>query len=224
MKILLVEDEELLSNAIAKGLKRLGFAVDQAYDGEAALYSYEVNAYDLIILDLNLPIIDGIEVLRQIRESDFEMKILILSARSDTNDRVLGLNEGANDYLIKPFDFEELVARIHNLIRRTFSQTPSVLSIGGVTIDVLAKAVTLDKSPLPLTNKEYSILEYLMLNQGRVIPQSELIEHVWDSEADLFSNALKFQLHSLKKKLGEADIICNVRGQGYTIKGDHVNE
>lgn len=220
MKILLAEDEELLSNAISKGLKKLGFAVDQAFDGEMALYSYEVNEYDLIILDLNLPIIDGMEVLQRIRESDLEMKILILSARSGINDRVLGLNEGANDYLIKPFDFEELVARIHNLIRRTFSQTPAVFSIGRITIDVLSKTVTLDKAALPLTNKEYAIMEYLMLNQGRVIPQSELIEHIWNSEADPFSNALKFQLHSLKKKLGQSDIICNVRGQGYMIKGD----
>lgn len=220
MKILLAEDEELLSNAISKGLKKLGFAVDQAFDGEMALYSYEVNEYDLIILDLNLPIIDGMEVLQRIRENDLEMKILILSARSGINDRVLGLNEGANDYLIKPFDFEELVARIHNLIRRAFSQTPAVFSVDRITIDVLSKTVTLDKAALPLTNKEYAIMEYLMLNQGRVIPQSELIEHIWNSEADPFSNALKFQLHSLKKKLGQADIICNVRGQGYMIKGD----
>lgn len=220
MKILLAEDEELLSNAISKGLKKLGFAVDQAFDGEMALYSYEVNEYDLIILDLNLPIIDGMEVLQRIRENDLEMKILILSARSGINDRVLGLNEGANDYLIKPFDFEELVARIHNLIRRAFSQTPAVFSVDRITIDVLSKTVTLDKAALPLTNKEYAIMEYLMLNQGRVIPQSELIEHIWNSEADPFSNALKFQLHSLKKKLGQSDIICNVRGQGYMIKGD----
>lgn len=220
MKILLAEDEELLSNAISKGLKKLGFAIDQAFDGEMALYSYEVNEYDLIILDLNLPITNGMEVLQRIRESDLEMKILILSARSGINDRVLGLNEGANDYLIKPFDFEELVARIHNLIRRAFSQTPAVFSVGSITIDVLSKTVTLDKAALPLTNKEYAIMEYLMLNQGRVIPQSELIEHIWNSEADPFSNALKFQLHSLKKKLGQSDIICNVRGQGYMIKGD----
>lgn len=220
MKLLLVEDEELLSGAIAKGLKKLGFAVDQVYDGEAALYSYEVNAYDLIILDLNLPVIDGMEVLRQIRESDLETKLIILSARSSIDDRVLGLNEGANDYLIKPFDFEELVARIHNLMRRTFSQAPSVIAAGSLTVDILAKTVLLNNISLSLTNKEYSILEYLMLNQGRVISQSELIEHVWDSEADPFSNALKFQLHSLKKKLGKADIISNVRGQGYTIKGE----
>lgn len=224
MKILLVEDEELLSNAIAKGLKHMGFAVDQAFDGEDAVYAYEVNAYDLIILDLNLPVIDGTEVLRRIRKADLETKILILSARSEVSDRVAGLNEGANDYLVKPFDFEELTARIHNLIRRTFVQAPAVLHAGKIAVDVLAKSVILNQAPLSLTNKEYAILEYLMLNQNRVVSQSELIEHVWDSEADPFSNALKFHLHALKKKLGDMDLICNVRGQGYIIKGDKVHE
>lgn len=224
MKLLLVEDEELLSNAIAKGLRQVGFAVDQAFDGEEALYAYEVNAYDLIVLDLNLPVIDGVEVLRRIRETDMETKILILSARGEVGDRVAGLNEGANDYLVKPFDFEELTARVHNLIRRTFVQAPAVLRAGKVAVDVLAKSVTLDRAPLPLTNKEYGILEYLMINQDRVVSQSELIEHVWDSEADPFSNALKFHLHALKKKLGDMDLICNVRGQGYIIKGDKAHE
>lgn len=224
MKILLVEDEDLLSKVIAKGLKKLGFAVDQAYEGDTALYCYEVNNYDLIILDLNIPIIDGFEVLRRIRKTDFETKILILSARSEINDRVLGLNEGANDYLVKPFDFEELTARIYNLIRRTFVQTPCVITAGHIALDLLAKSVNLNKIPLTLTNKEYAILEYLMLNQDKVISQSELIEHIWDSEADPFSNALKFHLHSLKKKLGNMDSILNIRGQGYIIKGDKTNE
>lgn len=220
MKILLVEDEELLSQVITKGLKLLGFAVDQVYDGEEALYYYEVNSYDLIILDLNLPVIDGVEVLHKIRKADSETKILILSARSEVSDRVAGLNDGANDYLMKPFDFEELTARINNLIRRTFTQAPQTLCAGSVAIDVLAKSVTINQTPLPLTSKEYAILEYLMLNQNKVISQSELIEHVWDSETDPFSNALKFHLHSLKKKLGNVDLICNIRGQGYIIKGD----
>lgn len=224
MKILLVEDEELLSNAVTKGLKKLGFAVDQVFDGETAFYSYEINNYDLIILDLNLPIIDGMDVLYRIRKTDFETKILILWARSEITDRVSGLNQGANDYLIKPFDFEELVARIHNLIRRTFAQAPSLLTIGNITVDILAKTVTMDKVPLSLTNKEYAILEYLMLNQGKVISQSELIEHVWDSEVDPFSNSLKFHLYSLKKKLGQENFILNIRGQGYIIKGDKANE
>lgn len=224
MKILLVEDEELLSNVITKGLKKLGFAVDQAYDGESALYLYEVNNYDLMILDLSLPVIDGMEVLERIRQKDFETKILILSARSEITDRVCGLNQGANDYLVKPFDFEELAARIHNLVRWTFTQAPAVLSIETIRLDLLAKTAAANNLQLSLTNKEYAILEYLMLNQGRVVSQSEVIEHVWDSEADPFSNALKFHLHSLKQKLGQENIISNVRGQGYIIKGDTQNE
>lgn len=224
MKILLVEDEELLSNAIAKGLNRLGFAVDQEYDGESALYSYEVNFYDLIILDLNLPVRDGMDVLKCIRQKDFDTKILILSARSEITDRVTGLNQGANDYMVKPFDFDELTARIHNLVRRTFTQAPAALSIGNIRLDSPAKTATVNRVELVLTNKEYAILEYLMLNQGRVISQSELIEHVWDSEVDPFSNALKFHLHSLKKKLGPENMIFNIRGQGYIIKGDVTNE
>lgn len=224
MKILLVEDEELLSNVITKGLKKLGFAVDQVYDGEAALYLYDVNNYDLIILDLNLPVIDGMDVLGRIRKNDFKTKILILSARSEIMDRVTGLNQGANDYLVKPFEFDELVARIHNLIRQTFIQTPSKLSVSNLTIDLLAKTVAINNVFLSLTNKEYAILEYLILNQGKVISQSELIEHVWDSEADPFSNSLKFHLYSLKKKLGQENIISNIRGQGYIIKGDVANE
>lgn len=224
MKILLVEDEDLLSNVIAKGLRKIGFAVDQVYDGESALYSYEINSYDLIILDLSLPIIDGMEVLTRIRKNDFKTKILILSARSEIIDRVSGLNQGANDYLVKPFDFDELVARIHNLIRQTFIQTPPILSTGNLTMDLLAKTVAVNNVFLSLTNKEYAILEYLMLNQGKVISPSELIEHVWNSEADPFSNALKFHLYSLKKKLGQENIIFNIRGQGYIIKGDTANE
>lgn len=218
MKILLVEDEELLSNVIAKGLKKIGFVVDQVYDGESALYSYEINNYDLILLDLSLPIVEGLSVLSQIRENDLETKILILSARNEIADRVTGLNQGANDYLVKPFDFDELVARINNLLRWTFKQVPTTVSIGNIVVDLLAKTVFVSNEQLFLTNKEYSILEYLMLNREKVISQSELIEHVWESESDPFSNALKFHLHSLKIKLGEENVIFNIRGQGYTLK------
>lgn len=224
MKILLVEDEELLSNVLARGLKKSGYAVDTAYDGECALYMYEVNTYDLIILDLNLPVIDGMEVLAKIRHTDFQTKILILSARSNIGDRVCGLNQGANDYLVKPFDFDELTARVHNLMRQTFVQTPAILSAGNVAVNLLAKTAAVNRVPLSLTNKEYGILQYLLSNKGKVISQSELIEHVWDSEADPFSNSLKFHLHSLKKKLGKENILSNIRGQGYIIKGDSDHE
>lgn len=220
MKLLLIEDEELLSAAIAKGLRKHGYAVDCAYDGEEALAQYSVNDYDLLILDLNLPVLDGMEVLRRIREQDKTMRVLILSARSSVADKVAGLDGGCNDYLTKPFDFGELEARIRSLLRRQFSQTAVELSCGHIQLNMASKTVTVNETPLALTKKEYSILEYLMTHKGTVISPEQLIEHVWDSEADLFSNSFKFHIHSLKKKLEEAGAgghVVNVRGLGYRI-------
>ncbi len=220
MKILLAEDEKLLSSAIAKGLKKLGYAVDQTYDGEEALEYLEINKYDLLILDLNMPKADGITVLKTLRGTDTELKVLILSARSEIEDKVMGLDCGANDYLSKPFDFEELTARIRNLLRWSFTYKESLLICGGLELDMLGKAVSVDSLPINLTNKEYSILEYLMFHMGKVISAEEIIEHVWDSEVDLFSNSFKYHMHSLKKKLsaGGGDCIKNIRGQGYVIR------
>lgn len=220
MKILLAEDEKLLSSAIAKGLKKVGYAVDQTYDGEEALEYLEINKYDLLILDLNMPKVDGITVLKTLRGTDTELKVLILSARSEIEDKVQGLDCGANDYLAKPFDFEELTARIRNLLRWSFTYKESLLICGGLELDMLGKAVSVDSLPINLTNKEYSILEYLMFHIGKVISAEEIIEHVWDSEVDLFSNSFKYHMHSLKKKLsaGGGDCIKNIRGQGYVIR------
>lgn len=220
MKILLAEDEKSLSSAIAKGLKKMGYAVDQAYDGEEALEYLEVNQYDLLILDLNMPKVDGITVLNRLRRADAELKVLILSARSEIEDKVRGLDSGANDYLAKPFNFEELAARIRNLLRWSFKYKESLLVCGGLELDTLGKAVSVDGLPVNLTNKEYSILEYLMFHMGKVIGAEEIIEHVWDSEVDLFSNSFKYHMHSLKKKLSESggDCIKNIRGQGYVIR------
>lgn len=220
MKILLAEDEKLLSSAIAKGLKKVGYAVDQTYDGEEALEYLEINKYDLLILDLNMPKADGITVLKTLRGTDTELKVLILSARSEIEDKVMGLDCGANDYLSKPFDFEELTARIRNLLRWSFTYKESFLICGGLELDMLGKAVSVDSLPINLTNKEYSIFEYLMFHMGKVISAEEIIEHVWDSEVDLFSNSFKYHMHSLKKKLsaGGGDCIKNIRGQGYVIR------
>ena len=221
MRILLVEDEKLLSGYLAKGLKNSGYAVDVAYDGEDALYEYSVNDYDLIVLDLNLPKKDGLEVLREIREKDTKIKIIILSARSKVDDRILGLDEGANDYLIKPFDFGELEARIRSLLRRDFSQSPAVLTIQGLELDTGAKKAVYDRQEVPLTRKEYGILEYLMRRKNQVISAEELTEHVWNNEFDPFSNTFRYHIHSLKKKLNAAsglDLIKTVRGQGYVME------
>lgn len=226
MRILLVEDEKRLSDSIGKGLRNVGYAVDMAYDGEEALYEYEVNEYDLIILDLNLPKKDGLEVLREIREKDEEIKILILSARTKIDDRILGLDEGANDYLIKPFDFGELKARIRNLLRREFVQKPQDLTLNGLTVDTKAKRVHYHTQEIALTRKEYGILEYLMLHKNQIISAETLTEHVWNNEFDPFSNTFRYHIHSLKKKISAAsglDFIKTVWGQGYIIEDSEMN-
>ncbi len=219
MKLLIVEDEEDLSAILAKGLRKKGYAVDIALDGEEALYMYEINEYDLIILDLNIPVVDGIEVLRKIRSKDVRTKILILSARGSIMQRVEGLNIGANDYMVKPFDFLELEARISALLRIDFVQLPAVLKCADIELNMLSKEVTVRGNIILLTKKEYSVLEYLLRHKGVVISSETLIEHIWDSSADLFSNALKYHIYSLKKKLN-TPYIRNIRGQGYVISED----
>ncbi len=220
MKLLLIEDEEDLSAMLQKGLHKRGYAVDAAYDGEEALYMYEVNEYDLIILDLNIPVVDGLAVLKQIRLSDVRTKILILSARGSIAERVEGLNLGANDYMVKPFDFLELDARINALLRIDFLQSPSVLDCGNIRINLLSKEVAVSGNIVPLTKKEYSILEYLFRHKNSIVSAETLMEHVWDSDTDLFSNSLKYHIYSLKKKL-DTTYIKNVRGQGYILSEEN---
>lgn len=224
MKLLLIEDEEILSNIIAKGLRKLGYAVDTVYNGEEALIKYSINEYDLIILDLNIPKISGLDVLSEIRKSDQITKILVLSARSKVNDRVIGLNLGANDYLVKPFDFIELEARVHNLLRRSFTQLPSKIVCGKLILDMVSKKIFYGDSPLNLTKKEYCILEYLMISKNHVVSAEKLIEHVWDSDFDPFSNVLRYHMHTLKRKLKESgglNLINTIRGQGYIIEEEN---
>lgn len=224
MRILLVEDEKMLSDVIAKGLRNAGYAVDASYDGEDALFQYEVNEYDLVVLDLNLPKVDGMDILKKIRETDGEIKVLILSARTKVGDRILGLDEGANDYLIKPFDFGELEARIRGLLRRKFVQAPPLLELYDLRIDTKAKKAMIGSAPVALTRKEYGILEYLLLHKNQVISAEELSEHVWDNAFDPFSNTFRYHIHSLKKKLNLVsgrDYIRTVHGQGYIMEEIH---
>lgn len=223
MKLLLVEDEPLLSAAVTKGLRKRGYAVDCAYDGEEALELYSVNKYDLMILDLNLPKLDGLEVLSHIRERDAVLRVLILSARSSVPDKIAGLDGGSNDYLTKPFDFAELEARIRALLRQEVRMKDVNLSVGRLRVDTAAKQAYWQHELVELTKKEYAILEYLMAHQGRVISAEELIEHVWNSESDPFSNAFRFHISSLRKKLsavsGTDGLIITLRGQGYRMAG-----
>lgn len=215
-----MEDEKDLHGILVRGLKKRGYAPDSAYDGEKALELYHINTYDLILLDLNLPIISGLEVLRQIREKDMHTKILILSAQTAIDDRVRGLDMGANDYLIKPFDFRELDARIRTLLRMDYILKPQVLALHDLSLDLAASSVHIKGREVHLTPKEYGILAYLLLNKGNIVSGEELFEHVWNNEADEFSKALKFHMHSLKKKLSEYsdyEYIENKRGLGYRV-------
>ena len=217
MKLLIVEDELSLQGALCKGFNKLGYAVDSASDGEEALELYYSSFYDAIILDLNLPKLDGIDVLREIRKEDSKTKIIILSARSEVEDKILGLDMGANDYLAKPFHFRELDARVRALLRRDFSVMSPEITVSGLTVDTSLKKAFYQGREIPLTKKEYGILEYLFINRGSVVSSETLMEHVWDSNVDLLSNALKVHINSIRKKLPE-DIIKNVRGQGYYVE------
>lgn len=220
MRLLVIEDERDLCEDIAKKLRLSGYEADICFDGEAALELLAVEKYDLVLLDLNLPKVDGMTVLRTLREHDQETGVLILSARSEISDKVDGLDAGANDYLSKPFHLEELEARVRSLTRRRFVQQDVCLRCGGLMFDTRSRTATAAGQTLSLTRKESGILEYLLLNRGRPISQEELIEHVWDSSVDSFSNSIRVHISMLRKKLRAAlgyDPIRNKIGQGYEI-------
>ncbi len=221
MHILIVEDERALCDTIVRSLRRLAYSVDFCYNGNKALELIEVERYDLILLDLNLPGADGMTVLRTLRETDHETRVLILSARSEVTDKVDGLDAGANDYLAKPFHLAELEARIRSLTRRQFTQHDVVLSCGDLAFDTKARTASVAGQVLTLTRKETGILEYLLLNKGCPVSQEELIDHVWDNSVDNFSNSIRVHISSLRKKLRAAlgyDPIRNRIGEGYVME------
>ena len=221
MKILVVEDDMSIQNALSKGLNKFGYAVDTALDGEEALELLDINEYDGVILDLNLPKVDGIDVLRKVRQKDKELNVLILSARSEIDDKILGLDMGANDYMEKPFNFRELEARLRALLRRKFIQSDIKINHGDIELDTALKSVYIKDNKVDLTKKEYGIFEYLLMNKDKIVSAEEIIEHIWNSETDLFSDSLKVHINSLKKKIRqhihEGEIIKNTRGIGYSI-------
>ena len=221
MRILIVEDELDLANALARGLRQQGYAVDIAVTGEEGWEKGEVNEYDLAILDLNLPEMDGLEVCRRLRDSKPELLILMLTARSRLEDKVTGLDLGADDYLVKPFHFEELTARIRALLRRDLRVRAPILKAGDLTLDPASRTAWQGKRRLELTTKEFAILEYLMRHSVEVVSQEELIEHVWGEEVNMFTSSVRVHIHSLRRALGDSAehprYIETVVGQGYRL-------
>lgn len=221
MRILVVEDERALCETIVRSLRRLAYSVDPCYDGDTAIDLLGSERYDLVLLDLNLPGADGMTVLRTLRQTDRETRMLILSARSEVADKVEGLDAGANDYLAKPFHLEELEARIRSLTLRQFTQNDVVLHCGPLSFDARSRTATAAGQPLALTRKETGILEYLLLHRGRPVSQEELLEHVWDNSVDNFSNSIRVHISALRKKLRAAlgyDPVRNRIGEGYLIE------
>ncbi len=220
MRILVVEDERRLSNIIKKGFIEDGFAVDQAFDGEEGQYLAESEDYDLIVLDLMLPKIDGIEVCKNLRKKEIKTPILMLTARSTTEDKVRGLDSGADDYITKPFSFLEFRSRVHALIRRSHQEGSPVLQINGLTLDPLKHKVTRDSKDISLTPKEFAILELLMRHKGEVVTRTMIIEHVWDYDFEGMSNVVDVFVVTLRKKIDggyKTKLIKTVHGVGYTI-------
>jgi DNA-binding response OmpR family regulator len=221
MRLLVVEDELDIAHAVAKGLRQQGYAVDVAYDGEQGWKLAEVNEYDLLILDLNLPEMDGLELCRRLRASRPSLLILMLTARSLPDERVTGLEQGADDYLVKPFYFAELTARIRALLRRDMRVRTPLLQFKDLKVDPTARVVWQDNHRLELTSKEFGILEYLLRHQGEIISQETLLEHVWDMQANPLTNTVRVHINSLRRKLEDVAemprYIETIIGQGYRL-------
>ncbi len=221
MRILLVEDSLRLQQAIASGLRELGYAVDLAGDGEEGLWRAETVEYDLIVLDLMLPKLDGLSVLQRLREQGRKTHVLVLTARDKVADRVLGLQQGADDYLVKPFDFKELVARIQALTRRAHGVKSPCITVVELTIDASARVVTRAGESLELTPREYALLEYLAFRRGEVVSRTQIEQHIYDDRVEPNSNVVDSAICTLRRKIdqpGETSLIQTRRGQGYILE------
>ncbi|MEO3784547.1 response regulator transcription factor [Actinocorallia sp. B10E7] len=217
MRVLVVEDERVMADAIATGLRREAMAVDIAYDGSSALERTSVNAYDVVVLDRDLPKVHGDEVCRRLVAERYGARILMLTASGDLEDRVAGLNLGADDYLAKPFAFKELIARVRALGRRAAAQLPPVLSRAGIELDPNRFTVTRDGRPVELTRKEFAVLEVLLAAEGVVVSSEQLLEKAWDEHIDPFTNVVRVTMMTLRKKLGDPPVIETVPGVGYRL-------
>lgn len=220
MRILLVEDEPSAATMLAKGLREEAYAVDVAADGETAQSQAFVNDYDLIILDIVLPGKDGFTVCRELRKSGLTVPVLMLTARDAVEDRVEGLDSGADDYLPKPFDFDELLARVRALLRRRPALYPEVITVGNLSVETRARRVTRAGQSIDLTAKEYALLEYLARRAGEVVSRGDLAEHVWDESYDPFSKVIEVFIQRLRRKVDEGHalkLIHTRRGEGYML-------
>jgi heavy metal response regulator len=221
MRILVIEDEKKVANFIRKGLEEEHYAVDNAYDGESGLYLTEVNEYDLIVLDLMIPKIDGLEVLKRIRGNRNNVPILVLTAKDSVEDIVKGLDAGCDDYLTKPFEFLEFLARIRALLRREKLDKEPILKIGDLTLSLITHKVMRKGKEIELTAKEYSLLEYFMRNPDKVLTRTMISEHVWDYHFDSVTNVIDVYVNYLRRKIDrefEPKLIHTIRGVGYIMK------
>jgi heavy metal response regulator len=223
MRILVIEDEKKVASFIKKGLEEEHYAVDTAYDGEIGLYMADVNEYDLIVLDLMIPKIDGLEVLKRIRSSKNNVPILILTAKNTVEDIVKGLDSGCDDYLTKPFNFMVFLARIRALLRREKIEKEPLIKIGDLTLSPVTHKVTRSGSEIELTSKEYALLEYFIRNPDRVLTRTMISEHVWDYHFDSLTNVVDVYVNYLRKKIDkdfEPKLIHTIRGVGYILSAN----
>jgi two-component system OmpR family response regulator len=216
MRTLVVEDEPDLLRSLMQALREDGYAVDGAADGEEGLFKAETYDYDVIILDIMLPVLDGWQLLQRLRKCK-KTPVLMLTARDGIRDRVRGLDAGADDYLVKPFDVDELLARVRALIRRSLSQATPLLTLGDVVLDTAARKLTRDSQEIPLTAREYALVEFLALHHGKVVTRTMLYEHLFDEDDSSLSNLLDVHVSNIRKKLGH-DFISTRRGHGYCIE------
>ena len=220
MRVLIAEDDPGVQRFVVKGLKEQAYAVDAVATGAEALELAEINSYDLIILDVMLPGLNGFEICRRLREAGLKIPVLMLTARDGVEDRIAGLDHGADDYLTKPFEFRELLARMRALLRRPAELKPAQLSVANLTLDTAAQAASRADRRISLTHKEYALLEYLVRNAGRVVGRAEIAEHVWDEHFDPFSNLIEVYVNRLRRKIdGPKDIplLHTRRGAGYML-------
>ena len=227
MRLLVVEDEKKLNDLITKKLEKEYYGVDSCFDGEEAIRYVEGTEYDAIILDIMLPKFDGFEVIKRIRAKKNKVPILLLTARDNIDDKVKGLDYGADDYLVKPFIFKELMARIRVLLRRNSGNADNVITIANLKVDLDAKLVFRDDVLIKLSGREYSILEYLIRNKGKILPRERIENHIWNYEYEGGTNVIDVYIRYLRKKIDDSytpKLIHTVRGLGYVLRVDNENE